>query len=202
MAYCGKIKSEIIEDLYSLEANDFYKTYFKTDEVWYFDNRLSKRKSSEEYKKMISSIISTHFNIPESEYLIVGSAKLGFSLSPYKKFREFGETISGYGQSDLDIAIVSNSLFNELWEAFKELTYKTFVNDYEYISSSVFKGYLNDKYIFKQISLNTDLKAKIDKCNISIQDDMGIIEPINYRFYNSWSDLERYTHNGIIKCKG
>ena len=51
MAYCGKIKSEIIEDLYSLEANDFYKTYFKTDEVWYFDNRLSKRKSSEEYKK-------------------------------------------------------------------------------------------------------------------------------------------------------
>ena len=33
---------------------------------------------------MISSIISTHFNIPESEYLIVGSAKLGFSLSPYK----------------------------------------------------------------------------------------------------------------------
>ena len=102
----------------------------------------------------------------------------------------------------MDIAIVSNSLFNELWEAFKELTYKTFVNDYEYISSSVFKGYLNDKYIFKQISLNTDLKAKIDKCNISIQDDMGIIEPINYRFYNSWSDLERYTHNGIIKCKG
>lgn len=202
MRYCGKIKTEIVNDLHLMDTNDFYDMYFKTDEVWYFNNQSSKKKSPEEYIKTVSSIISYHFNIPEDAYLIVGSAKIGFSLSPKKKFREFGSLVKIYGQSDLDIAIVSNDLFYDIWESFKELTYRTFVNDYSLVSSSVFKGYLNDKFIYKQLTIKTDLKDKIDRCNISMQDDLGIIEPINYRFYNSWSDLENYTKSGIIKCKG
>ncbi|MGG5331047.1 hypothetical protein [Enterococcus sp. AZ163] len=202
MSYCGKEKDEIIEDLYSMDVNDFYEMYFKTQEVWYFNNQLSRRKSPERHMEIASSIISEHFDISDEDYLIVGSAKIGFSLSPRKNFREFGQLIESHGESDIDIAIVSDRLFADLWEAFKELTYRTHVNYYPTVSSSIFKGFLNDKYIAAQISLQTSLKDKIDKCNTSMQDDLGIIEQVNYRFYNSWSDLEKYTKSGIIKCKG
>ncbi|ENI8379978.1 hypothetical protein ABZZ32_000845 [Listeria monocytogenes] len=201
MKYCGKIKAEIIDDLHSLDPSDFYDMYFKTDEVWYFNNQLPNKKSPEEYLQIVSAIISDHFEISKDSYLIVGSAKIGFSLSPKKNFRGFGVPSRNFGQSDLDIAIISDSLFNELWEAFKDLTYRTFVNNYPIISSSIFKGYLNDKYIYNQLTLESDLKEKMDKCNISMQDDIGILEPVNYRFYSSWEDLEKYTKSGINKCK-
>ena len=41
---------------------------------------------------------------------MVGSAKLGFSISPAKRWKPFGE------ESDIDVAIVSTSLYTLLWQ--------------------------------------------------------------------------------------
>lgn len=41
---------------------------------------------------------------------MVGSCKLGFSIAPNKRYRHFGES------SDVDIVVVSESLFDNLWE--------------------------------------------------------------------------------------
>jgi hypothetical protein len=54
--------------------------------------------------------VSRQFGVHPSEVVVVGSAKLGFSLKPRELFRSFWE------QSDIDIAIVSPALFDELWE--------------------------------------------------------------------------------------
>lgn len=54
--------------------------------------------------------IADHFKIHPSEVLIVGSAKIGFSIAPQKRYRFF------HDQSDIDIAIVSTHLFNIVWE--------------------------------------------------------------------------------------
>ena len=45
--------------------------------------------------------VSSYFNIHPSQIVMVGSAKLGFSISPHKRYREFGDT------SDIDLAIIS-----------------------------------------------------------------------------------------------
>src|SRR5438034_1758653 len=54
--------------------------------------------------------IADYFQIHPSEILLVGSAKLGFSIAPRKRYRHFGD------QSDIDIAIVSTPLFEKIWQ--------------------------------------------------------------------------------------
>ncbi|EGO2668376.1 hypothetical protein IET39_002450, partial [Enterococcus faecalis] len=143
------------------------------------------------------------FKVSEEKFLIVGSAKIGFSLSPYKKLQSFCRgDINNRRQSDIDIAIVSTNIFNKLWDDLKLLKYKTYVNNYNQLSSNVFRGFINDKNINEQISLQADVIDKMDKCTIALRDEFGVVEPVNYRFYYSWDDLKRYTMDGIIKCKG
>lgn len=201
MVYCGKRRNEIINDLKSMEGGIFFKTYFKTTEVWYFNNQINSSPSV--YTPKLTSIMCENFNIEENDYLIVGSAKLGFSLSPWKKLRVFNPSDDGENpQSDIDVAIISPRLFNDLWKGLKILKYRTHVNAYPRICSNVFRGFINDKNIFDQITIESKVVDMVDNCTRDMRDNFGIIQPINYRFYNSWEDLEKYTIDGIIKCKG
>jgi hypothetical protein len=54
--------------------------------------------------------VSEYFKIEFSDIVLVGSAKLGFSIKSSKRYQEFGEA------SDIDIAIVSRALFEQIWE--------------------------------------------------------------------------------------
>ncbi len=54
--------------------------------------------------------ITTHFGIGITAAHMVGSAKLGFSVAPDKLWKPFGE------ESDIDMVIISEDVFNILWE--------------------------------------------------------------------------------------
>jgi hypothetical protein len=54
--------------------------------------------------------IAGKFEIHPTEVVVVGSAKLGFSIAPDKRYREFGET------SDIDVALCSAELFDACWK--------------------------------------------------------------------------------------
>ena len=53
--------------------------------------------------------IATAFGVHHTDVLVVGSAKLGFSIAPHKRWKAFGET------SDVDVAIVSRELYEKIW---------------------------------------------------------------------------------------
>lgn len=202
MDYCGKTTEELITELNLIDSKEFYQSYIINEEIWYFNN-FGKNISSVEYNHSISSIINKNFNLTSNEFLIVGSAKIGFSLSPNKNFKLFNREGEGNeNQSDIDIAIISSELFVSCWEKLKALKYRTYMNNYTSISSNIFRGFVNDKNMTQQISLTLDILDMIDRCTIDIRDEFEVIEPINYRIYNSWDDLERYTINGINICKG
>ena len=59
--------------------------------------------------------IATHFDVHPTNVFVVGSAKLGFSIAPGKRWRLFGET------SDVDVAIVSQSLYTNIWHEISAL---------------------------------------------------------------------------------
>lgn len=58
----------------------------------------------------LRSKIAERFQLHPNEVLVVGSAKLGFSIVPNKLYRPFCD------ESDIDVAIVSSKLFDEIWE--------------------------------------------------------------------------------------
>jgi len=54
--------------------------------------------------------ISSHFNEEIKNIIMIGSAKLGFSIAPSKLWKNFND------DSDIDIAIISEKLFDEYWK--------------------------------------------------------------------------------------
>lgn len=53
--------------------------------------------------------VCEHFAIEFNSVIMVGSGKLGFSIKPEKRFVPFSD------DSDIDIAVVSASLFEKVW---------------------------------------------------------------------------------------
>ena len=58
----------------------------------------------------LRSEVADHFGLHPNEVLVVGSAKLGFSVVPDKLYRPFCD------ESDIDVVLVSSTLFDEIWE--------------------------------------------------------------------------------------
>ena len=85
----GKLK--IVVNFLLLEGPVFY---FKKDHRKYFD---------------FKSRISTKLNVHPKNIEVVGSAKLGFRLKVEKPGKPFG------ADSDIDVVIVSNNLFEKAW---------------------------------------------------------------------------------------
>lgn len=79
--------------------------------------------------------IAAEFGINPNDIFIVGSAKLGFSIASNKRYRPFGD------QSDIDVAIVSNTLFDSVWQKVFEYWDRPGKDVYWYQSSD-FMAYL------------------------------------------------------------
>lgn len=81
--------------------------------------------------------IGTKFNVHPNEVIVVGSAKLGFSIAPQKRYQFFGDT------SDIDVAIVSSNLFDSFWKS----VYNLWTEKVLWESETDFKKYLFQGWI-------------------------------------------------------
>ena len=54
--------------------------------------------------------VAKKFSLHPNDVLVVGSAKLGFSIAPDKEYKIFGEN------SDIDVAIISSYFFELIWK--------------------------------------------------------------------------------------
>ena len=91
---------EFLQDLSRLSARDVARRH-----VVFGDCVVI---SSEKYFELRKAV-SEEFEVHPNEVIVVGSAKLGFSIVPSQRYRPFGDA------SDLDIAIVSPKLFESVW---------------------------------------------------------------------------------------
>jgi hypothetical protein len=137
--------------------------------------------------------VASKFGIHPNDVLVVGSAKLGFSISPEKRFRLFHE------KSDIDVAVVSSSLFDEVWTQVLDLKHR----GVEWEKAHQFQEYLFDGWIrpdfmprnypglargwwdfFRKLTQSTDYDRKVAG---------GL--------YKSWHHLELYHQRAISGCR-
>lgn len=64
--------------------------------------------------------IADHFEVHPVNVVVAGSAKLGFSIAPQKRYNPFGD------KSDLDVAVVDDALFARIWWEIHENTRQKF----------------------------------------------------------------------------
>ena len=190
----------ITDDLIQLEPKEFYLKHILKSHNWYFSNYL--HISNDVIIDSIDSfkeIVSENFDISFHSVQLVGSAKLGYSLSPNKLFKPFNPE-----SSDIDIAVISDKLYLYFWDRFRKLKGRYAVYNtkfYEKIAKSIYRGFINEDDITQFSELNTEWKKKSNPVNILLQDKMNFEQEITYRIYRSWEDLEDYQLYSITNAR-
>jgi hypothetical protein len=64
----------------------------------------------------LAKLIQEYFNVNYKDFIIIGSAQLGYSLSPVKNYRDFD------AKSDIDLAIIDSKLFMDLKQELYDFT--------------------------------------------------------------------------------
>jgi len=198
----NEVQEALKEDLRSLDPKLFYLKHIVKSNNWYFAEYL-KIPTDELIDKMdyFKEIVSSNLNISFHSLQIVGSAKIGYSLSPQKLFKPFHDGTQQESSSDIDIAVVSERLYQKYWDKLRSV--RGLWNQYYYdqLTKSIFRGYINDKDLMKINGIREEWTEITSPINMALQDNLGFVHPITYRIYRYWDDLEDYQLYGISKAK-
>lgn len=88
-------------DLQTLDDKQLINKYYISGHAFALSNDL--------HFQLRQTVAST-FDVEFTEVFLVGSAKLGFSIKPQRRFQSFTDT------SDIDVVIVSKTLFERIWQ--------------------------------------------------------------------------------------
>jgi predicted nucleotidyltransferase len=141
----------------------------------------------------LKTAIAQHFEVNAPEVIVVGSAKMGFSIAPNKRYRPFNN------ESDIDLAIISPQIFDEIWEGI----YRYFLEHGRWERSREFKDYLFKGWLRPDVMPRDfprgrqwwDFFAQLTQTR-----QFGPY-PIAGGLYKSWSFFERYQFSTVDKCK-
>lgn len=197
---------EVKEDFRSLKPDAFFEKYYLSDDNWYIECYL--KHSGDElnrYLEMYKGIISSSIGVEKSDIFMIGSAKLGFSLSPPKgnsenklfmKFDENGETRK---KSDIDIAIVSQPLFERFWKLYRVSYKQRFEAVYsQHIIRETYRGFINENNVQLIDGTRRDWNDMVIPMKTQLQRKIGFKHEINFRVYNSLFDFQDYSKKTII----
>lgn len=142
----------------------------------------------------LRSEVAKNFRLHPNEVLVVGSAKLGFSLSPRHLYREFCD------DSDIDVAIVSSTLFDKYWNhVFSFKKKNPYWNENKFVNY-LFKGWIRPDRLppSESFSLRKDWWDFFQRMTSS-----GRYGNYNIRgaLYQSFFFLENYQKISVQKCK-
>lgn len=189
-------------DLESQTAKQFYTEYIVKSSNWYFENILGK--SPEESINVaddVKLIISDGFKISFNSIMMVGSGKIGYSLSPKKLFKPFNNDEKVRKISDLDFAIISSNLFNEYWMKLRKSFRPDYMEMYHHIYQDLYRGYISERNILNVDGCRKEWNelSSISKKELSTK--LFIKNEISFRLYRSWEDFEEYNLQNIKKIK-
>jgi hypothetical protein len=190
---------QIKADIVSLVPYDFFIKHLLRSDNWYFENIMGIGKeniaqATDDFKDIISRSLGISYN----NIALVGSAKIGCSLTPpsphgdNKLFLSFCTDSRTRKESDLDVAIISNKLFSKYWDLFR-CSYKSkYYFQYQDIGMGIFKGYINDRRLDEIDACRTEWNPLASVAKNRLYSDFYVKHEVNFRLYRSWEDLEQY----------
>lgn len=201
---------EIKKDLRDLTGKQFYTKHIIRSDNWYIQNYLEKKPDEvirllDDYRLIISESMGVSFN----SVMMVGSGKLGYSLSPpdvthpekSKLFQPFNDDESVRKVSDLDIAIISNDIFQEYWKLFRKSFRMQYITTYSHLYQELYRGYINERNILEVEGCRKEWNKTAALSKKRIHEELYFRHDISYRIYRSWEDFEEYNIQNIEKLK-
>jgi len=142
----------------------------------------------------LRSEVAEEYAIHPNEVLVVGSAKLGFSIAPKKRYRHFADT------SDIDVVIVSANLFDQIWRAVHHFWaqggyWERSAQFHEYL----FQGWIRPDKLpsAKSFELANEWWEFFNRLSAS---GKYSVYKIAGALYRDWYFLEEYQLRGVSAC--
>lgn len=147
--------------------------------------------------------VSQQFGVHPSSVVLVGSCKLGFAL----KRKGHGEHRIRYASvtpvSDVDVAVVSETLFDQIWEAVFSRVHPNRdwpLNIGRHFVRNLFNGWVAPQELpntptFQQAIRWAEFFAMLSRERVCGR------RTINGRLYRSWSRLEAYQEHLVRECR-
>lgn len=196
---------EFKKDLQTQEIKMVYHKYLLGNAVWYFDEYL-KCDLNEHVYDQFKAYIANKFNLPFNNIGIVGSAKLGFSLSPKKDetFRIFREgRQDNEKSSDIDLVLVSDKIFQKYWELYIEKYYSFQIKreNLDWVKQHLFQKILVFDAFYDTDSDYQEWYKKTSNYKKEVEDRFKIRHDIHYYVFESWDAVEKYYMTNLQKVK-
>lgn len=189
---------KIKQDLQTLNTKQFYKQYIVRSDNWYFHNVLEiPEKSVIDVIDEFRDIVSTNIGVSFNSVMMVGSGKIGYSLSPSKKFKKFEMDEESKNKSDIDIAIISEEIFEYFWKLFRQSYSVQNSYWYKFISREIYRGYINEKNLRQIDECRKEWIIRANKANRMLKSNLFLRHEITYRIYRRWEDFEEYNLSSI-----
>jgi hypothetical protein len=190
-----QLKDKFKADLHSKSEKDLFREYFLSSKCWLFESKLEMSNHIEMYDKF-KLLIADGLDVHPMNIIMVGSAKTGFSVAPNDKaFKEFNDS------SDLDIVVVSDKIFHQVWGAFNDLSKMKHVKQYSAVTSEIFRHFISLKEVDVDVEYFKNWEKKVNAFKKNLQVVFEIENEINYRIYESWEWVDVYHLDGLSKLK-
>ena len=172
----------------NLPLNDIVRKFFIVHPTYAFGSDLN-------VADEILHKVSVEFDIPINDILVCGSAKIGFSLKSNMPYRP--------GQSDLDLAIINNSLYCKIFNKVlsdtrnysrKDLFSGDGLSRYKY---GISLGMINYNFM-PNSALKKDFVSFFDRISMSYR---TLFSGISCCFYMSEDCFKQKQINGLNKWK-
>lgn len=160
-------------------------------------------------KYQFPSSFSIGRGVSFNSVMMVGSGKLGFSMSPpgaehpeeSKMFLPFNDDEKVRKISDLDIAIISSEIFHEYWKMFRNSYRTRFQSTYVHLYNELYRGYINERNIMAVDGCRKQWNETAAISKKKLRSDLYFRHEISYRIYRNWEDFEDYNIQNIRKIK-
>ncbi|UQA50932.1 hypothetical protein [Vibrio sp. ED002] len=186
------MKDRFRTDLAQKSEKQLFQEYFLSSSCWFFETNLGMDNHIEMYDKF-KLLIANGLDVHPMNIVLVGSAKVGFSVAPHKAFRDFSEG------SDLDIVVVSESIYKKSWRAYYELSKMKKIDNYHSITSDIFRHFVSLKDVDTDVEYFKEWEKKVSNFKKNLQVVFGFDNKINYRIYESWEWVDMYHLDGLSK---
>ncbi len=201
---------EIKQDLKFKNEKEFYTKHIIRSDNWYFEQYMGKEpdevlKISDDYRLIISENLQVSFN----SVMMVGSGKIGFSLSPpnnmYNKesklFLPFNDNEKVRKVSDIDIAIISSDIFHYYWNLFRHSYKNKYKDTYQHIYQGLYRGYIDERNITFIDGCRKEWNETASISKKRLHNELYFKHDISYRIYRNWEDFEDYNLQNLRKIK-
>ncbi len=183
---------EFEETLRSRGSKFVFNQFLLNEDVYILRERY--KDSATRVYHDIKVATSDALDVPVKNVAIVGSAKTGYSLTPGRNYSPFSN------ESDLDLVIVSENLFSELWENYLDFVNSSTGQPYAPIAKNVFRHFISIKaedVQGDQLEYFSRWIGRVDKLRQTFQLNFKLPTEVNYRVYDAWKYVEQYHVAGL-----